>query len=289
MDSWTELGEFLRSRRAAVKPQDVGLPEFGRRRVPGLRREELSMLAGVSVEHYTRIEQGRGVHASAQVLDAIANALALGESERAHLHDLAAPRAPRRRRPRAPQRVAPGIAQLLDQLHDHPAVVIGRRTDVLAWNPLAAQLLGDFSLLEPAQRNMTRLMFLDEDTIALYPDWERVAREATAFLRRLSARDLEDPQLAELVGELSLKSESFRRGWGSRDVKEKTSGTKRFLHPRVGELELSYETMIPAATPDQALVIYTAAPASRSQTALALLATLAAPDDGTRLTAARAD
>jgi hypothetical protein len=150
---------------------------------------------------------------------------------------------------------------------------------VLAWNPLAAQLLGDFSLLEPAQRNMTRLMVLDEDTIGLYPDWERVARETTAFLRRLSARDLEDPQLAELVGELSLKSESFRRWWGSRDVKEKTSGTKRFLHPRVGELELNYETLIPAATPDQALVIYTAAPASRSQTALSLLATLAAEGD----------
>jgi transcriptional regulator with XRE-family HTH domain len=278
MDSRTELGEFLRSRRAAVKPQDVGLQDYGRRRVPGLRREELSMLAGVSVEHYTRIEQGRGVRASAQVLDAIASALSLSDAERAHLHDLAEPEPEptSRRRPRLQQRVAPGIVRLLGQLHDHPAFVLGRRMDVLAWNPLAAALLGDFSRLEPRRRNMARLVFLDEETIALYPEWERVARETVAFLRRDSARDLEDPQLAELIGELSLKSESFRRWWNSREVRDKASGTKRFRHPVVGELELTYETLLPAGALDQALVMYTAEPGSRSYTALQLLATVAA-------------
>jgi transcriptional regulator with XRE-family HTH domain len=275
MDARTELGEFLRARRARVKPQDVGLPDYGRRRVPGLRREELSMLAGVSVEHYTRIEQGRGVRASEQVLDAIAEALGLSDAERAHLHDLAAPAPALRRRQRPRQRVAPGIARLLEQLREHPAFVLGRRMDVLAWNAMAAALLGDFSQLEPHERNMARLVFLDPHTIALYPDWERVARETVAFLRRDSARDLDDPQLAELVGELSLKSEHFRRWWSAREVKDKASGTKRFAHPSVGELELQYETLYPGAAEDQALVIYTAAPATPSDTALRLLSTLA--------------
>lgn len=277
MDSRTELGEFLRARRARVKPQDVGLPDYGRRRVPGLRRQELSMLAGVSVEHYTRVEQGRGVRASAQVLDAIADALGLSDAERAHLHDLAAPEPSARGRQRARQRVAPGIARLVEQLHEHPAFVLGRRMDVLAWNPLAATLLGDFSQLDPRERNMARLVFLDEHTIALYPDWERVARETVAFLRRDSARDLDDPQLAELVGELSLKSEHFRRWWNTREVKDKASGTKRFAHASVGELELQYETLYPGAADDQALVIYTAEPGTPSHTALRLLSTLTAP------------
>ena len=279
MDSRTELGEFLRARRAQVKPHDVGLPDYGRRRVPGLRREELSMLAGVSVEHYTRIEQGRGVRASPQVLDAIANALVLSDAERAHLHDLAAPAPTLRRRQRVLQRVAPGIARLVEQLHEHPAFVLGRRMDVLAWNPMAAALLGDFSQLKQRERNMARLVFLDENTIALYPDWERVARETVAFLRRDSARDLDDPQLAELVGELSLKSDHFRRWWNAREVKDKASGTKRFTHPSVGELELQYETLYPGAAADQALVIYTAEPWTPHHTALKLLSTLTAPSD----------
>jgi transcriptional regulator with XRE-family HTH domain len=278
MDSRTELGPFLRARRAQVKPQDVGLPDYGRRRVPGLRREELSLLAGVSVEHYTRIEQGRGVRASTQVLAAIANALGLSDAERAHLRDLAAPAASHPQRPRAPQRVSPGISRLLAQLLEHPAFVLGRRMDVLAWNPMAAALLGDFSRLAPRERNMARLVFLDPNTIALYPDWERVARETVAFLRRDSARDLDDPQLAELVGELSLKSEHFRRWWNSREVKDKASGTKRFNHPSVGQLELQYETLYPGAAGDQALVIYTAEPGTPSQTSLRLLSTLIASE-----------
>jgi transcriptional regulator with XRE-family HTH domain len=276
VDRRTELGEFLRSRRAALKPADVGLPEFGRRRVPGLRREELSLLAGVSLEHYTRIEQGRGVRPSAQVLDAIATALALTDAERAHLHDLAAPAPPSRRRPRPQPRVRPGLQRLLGQMHEHPAFVLGPRMDVLAWNGLAAQVFGDFSRFAPERRNMAWLVFLDDETAALYPDWETVARETVAFLRAGSARDLEDPRLAELVGELSLKSDAFRRWWAARDVKDKASGTKRLRHPVVGELELSYETFIPAGQPEQALVVYSAQEGTPSYTALRLLQTLAA-------------
>jgi hypothetical protein len=148
--------------------------------------------------------------------------------------------------------------------------------DVLAWNPLAAALLGDFASLEPSQRNMARLVFLDQSTSDLYPEWERVARETVAFLRRDSARDLDDPALAELVGELSLKSDEFRRWWNRREVKDKTSGTKRFTHPIVGPLELQYETLHPGHADDQALVIYTAEPGTPSFTALRLLATLTA-------------
>lgn len=276
MDHRSELGNFLRRRRAAVKPADVGLPDHGRRRVPGLRRAELSVLAGVSVEHYTRIEQGRGVHASTHVLGAIADVLRLTDDERAHVRDLAGPAGIVRRRPRRPQAVRPGIRRLLGQLHEHPAFVLGRRSDILAWNSLAAALLGDPAALPVRQRNMARLVFLDDVTMALYPDWERVARECVAFLRRETARDLADPQLAELVGELSLKSEPFRRWWGNHEVKDKASGTKRFAHPVVGELELEYETLLLPGDGDQALIVYSAESGSRSQTALRLLQTLAA-------------
>jgi hypothetical protein len=175
--------------------------------------------------------------------------------------------------------VSPGIARLLEQLHEHPAFVLGRRMDVLAWNPLAGALLGDFSALEPRRRNMARLVFLDESTMALYPDWERVARETVAFLRRDSAHDLDDPQLAELIGELSLKSQSFRRWWNRREVKDKASGTKRFNHPLVGEFELRYETLYPGGSEHQALVVYMAEPGTPAHTSLRLLATIAHPQD----------
>jgi transcriptional regulator with XRE-family HTH domain len=274
MDQRAELGEFLRLRRAAIKPGDVGLPDHGRRRVPGLRRVELSLLAGVSVEHYTRIEQGRGVRASAQVLDAIADVLRLGDNERAHVYDLANPSGLGRRRSRRPQAVRRGVRRLLDQLHEHPAYVLGRRMDILAWNPLASALVGDLATVPIGQRNVPRLVFLDEATMALYPDWERVAREVVAFLRRDTARDLEDPQLAELVRDLSLKSEPFRRWWNSHEVEAKTSGTRRFAHPGVGELELEYETLLLAADGDQALVVYSAEPGSPSHAGLRLLQTL---------------
>ena len=270
VDHRRELGAFLKSRRARVTPEDVGLPGFGKRRVPGLRREELAQLAGVSADYYVRLEQGRGGHPSAGVLDAIARALNLDDAERAHLYDLAHPVQARRRVPR-PERVRPEFQFLLDALDRVPALVLGRRMDVLAWNRLAAALIVDFGALPPGQRNTARLFFLDEGMRSNYPDWEKAARETVAHLRLLAGRHPDDHALAELIGELSMKSEDFRRLWARHDVREKTHGAKRMEHPLVGPFTLFYETLALRGDPDQILVAYFAEPASESETALKLL------------------
>ena len=243
-----------------------------RRRVPGLRREELALLAGVSVDYYVRLEQGRGgVHPSESVLAALAEALRLDPAERAHLYRLARPPiAPARRRSR-PQRVRPQIQQLLDGFVGIPAFVLGRRMDVLAWNELAARLHVDFAALPPRLRNMPRLVFLDDASRHLYPDWEQVARETAAFLRFEAGAEPDDPDLHALVGELSTRSEAFRRAWARHDVREKSHGTKRFRHPVVGDLELHYETFALPADQRQTLVTYSAEPGSPSETALRVL------------------
>jgi transcriptional regulator with XRE-family HTH domain len=266
-----DLGDFLRTRRARLQPSDVGLPDYGRRRVPGLRREELAQLAGVSVDYYVRLEQGRDIHPSDSVLDAIAGALRLDEDERAHLIALVRPRRRARRRPA--ERVRPGVQRLLDRMGDVPAHVVGRRLDVLAYNELAGALLSGFR--EP---NLMRHVFLDESARDLYPEWESVAAQTVAFLRLSAGQDPDDAQLVELVGELSLRSADFRRMWARHDVKSKCFGLKRFMHPQVGLLELDYETLaLPDA--DQLIVTYTAAPGSPSETALQLLATLGREQD----------
>ena len=206
-DTPNRLGEFLRARRALVTPDDVGLPDLGRRRVAGLRREELALLAGVSVDYYVRLEQGRDTHPSEQVLDALARALCLDDDAVAHLHDLARP-APRRRRPRQrPERVRPGVLRLLESWSAIPAFVLGRRMDVLAFNALAGMLHDGFA----TERNMVRLVFLDPAARDTFPDFDAVAQETVATLRAAAGADLDDPRLAELVGELSLKSDEFRR------------------------------------------------------------------------------
>jgi transcriptional regulator with XRE-family HTH domain len=278
MASDSRLGEFLQARRAQVSPEAAGVATYGRRRVPGLRREELAALAGVSVDYYVRLEQGRAAHPSAEVLDAIARALQLEEVERRHLHDLAAPQSTRRRGA-APERVAPGLLQLVAQLDDIPAIVLGRRMDVLAWNPLAAALMGDPGRLPPDHRNMARIMLLDPGSRDLYVEWERHARETVGYLRHCAGRYPDDPGIASLVGELSVKSKQFARWWADHLVREKTTGTKRFRHPAVGELTLAYETLVPPGAPDQALVTYTAEPGSESETALRLLASWAATEE----------
>jgi transcriptional regulator with XRE-family HTH domain len=271
-DTTNRLGEFLRARRALVTPEEVGLPDVGRRRVAGLRREELALLAGVSVDYYVRLEQGRDTHPSTQVLDALARALRLDDDAVAHLHDLARP-APRRRRPRArPERVRPGVLRLLESWSSIPAFVLGRRMDVLAYNALAGLLHGDFA----TERNIVRVVFLDPSARETYPDWDAVAHETVATLRAAAGADLDDPALTELVGELSLKSEAFRRLWARHDVREKASGVKRFVHPMVGELELGYESFAINDSPGQLLVAYHAEPGSPSERALALLAGIAA-------------
>ncbi|MFB7618385.1 helix-turn-helix transcriptional regulator [Kitasatospora sp. NPDC056181] len=277
MNTTISLSEFLRTRRARLRPEDVDLPDFGgRRRVAGLRREELAQLAGVSVDYYTRLEQGRVGNPSEAVLDALARGLRLDPDEVRHLHRLARPRPARRagRGPsaqRGPQPVRPMLTRLLEQLTDAPAMVMGRRMDVLAWNRAAAALFGDFERLVPAERNIARITFLDPASRELYVDWSSCARENVAFLHLEAGRRPDDPRLAELIGELSMRSEEFRRWWAEHPVQDKTSGRKRFCHPLVGGLDLAYDTLRPADDPDQALITYAADPGTPSDDALRML------------------
>jgi transcriptional regulator with XRE-family HTH domain len=279
MDRRAELTEFLKSRRARVQPEDLGLKVFGgRRRVPGLRREELAQAAGVSADYYVRLEQGRTDNVSQEILDAVADVLGLTVDERKHLARLAKPvRRPTRRRT-ATQRIRPGLQRLLDSMDDVPAFVLGRRMDVLGWNRLAAALIADFGTLEPKERNIPRLVFLDPASRDFYPDWEAVADETVGYLRMYAGRYPDDPELAELVGELSIHSPEFRQHWARHDVKDKTFGTKVQHHHLVGEITVQYETLQPPGEPDQLLVTYTTEPGSPSEQALRLLASWAAPE-----------
>jgi len=275
----TRLGEFLQARRAQLSPEAAGVPSYGRRRVPGLRREELAALAGVSVDYYVRLEQGRAAHPSPEVLDAIARALQLDDAERGHLHHLAAPAERLRTRRAAPERVSPGVARLLAQLETVPAFVLGRRMDILAWNPLAAALMGDPAQRPPEQRNMARMMFLDARCHELLADWERHARETVGYLRHCAGRNPDDPGIAALVGELSVKSPHFARWWADHLVREKNSGTKTFHHPVVGDVTVAFETFVSPGAPDPALITYTPEPGSASETALRLLASWSATEE----------
>ncbi|MET7755930.1 helix-turn-helix transcriptional regulator [Streptomyces sp. NPDC005389] len=277
MDLSAELSEFLRSRRARLKPEDVGLPEFGRhRRVPGLRREELAQLAGVSVAYYTRLEQGNGRNVSMEVLDSIARALRLSDTERAHLTHLAKPTAKKRQHRAAiarPQQVRPGLRHLLDAMEGIPAFVVGRRLDVLAWNRMARALMGDFEAMEPAERNVARMVFLGPNSRDLYRDWECKATEVVSVLRLYAGCYPEDPALLALVGELSIRSEEFRSLWAAHTVADKGHGTKVLRHPLVGEMTLTYESMqVAGGDPDLVLITYQAEPGSASADALRLLA-----------------
>ncbi|MFI5588785.1 helix-turn-helix domain-containing protein [Amycolatopsis sp. NPDC051758] len=272
VDPRAELSEFLRSRRARLQPSDVGLPEYGRRRrVPGLRREELAQLAGVSVAYYTRLEQGNGRNVSLEVLNAISSALKLSETEHAHLLHLTKP-GPRRRSAPQRQHVRPVLLQMLSAMESVPAYVWGRRTDVLAWNRTASALFGDWAARDPRDRNWARIVFLDPASRDLFPDWRRKAADVVGQLRLDSGRHPDDPLLAELVGELSVKSDDFRTMWAAHDVKRKTHDTMRLQHPLVGPLTVHYETFSLPGDQDQALSIYHAEPASPSEEALRLLA-----------------
>ncbi|MCM2425558.1 helix-turn-helix transcriptional regulator [Streptomyces sp. RKAG337] len=265
-----DLSGFLQSRRARIQPDDVGLPAHGRRRVPGLRREEVAQLAGVSVDYYIRLEQGRGQNVSDAVLDAIARVLRLDETEQEHLRALARPARTARAAARGSRRVRPGLRLLLDSMSG-PAFVLGRRMDALAWNALADAVSG-FSAYPDGECNIARSVFLDEQTRGLYPDWNAVAAETVAYLRLDAGRHPDDQRMAALIGELSLKSDEFRRLWADHLVKEKTYGMKRIAHSVVGELDFGYETLTLPGDPDQTLVAYTVAPGSKTAERLALLA-----------------
>ncbi|MFE0456087.1 helix-turn-helix domain-containing protein [Streptomyces sp. NPDC058914] len=280
LDRRVELSEFLRTRRARLKPEDVGLPDFGRhRRVPGLRREELAQLAGVSVAYYTRLEQGNGRNVSAEVLDSIARALRLTDAEHAHLTHLAKPKHKKKPATR-PQQVRASLGQLLDLMDAVPAYVVGRRAEILAWNRMAAAVFGDWGELPVAERNWARLVFLRPEYRELFVDWEQKAIDIVCVLRMDAGCYPDDPRLSALVGELSVKSEDFRRLWATHDVKEKSHGVKLLKHPLVGELSLNFESFRLADDSEQSLVAYHAAPESPSAEALRLLASWGA--DATR-------
>jgi transcriptional regulator with XRE-family HTH domain len=271
MDHNAELKEFLRSRRARLRPEDHGLiARGGYRRVPGLRREELAQLAGVSVDYYVRLEQGRNLNPSAAVLDALARALQLDDAERVHLFDLTRPSRTRRRAPaRRPQRVSATMYQLLETLDEaaSPAFILGRRMDVLAINRMASALICDFNALPARLRNNARFVFLDDSARDLYVDWETVA-----VLRLDAGRYPDDPDLSALVGELSVKCEEFRRWWADHQVLVRTTGSKRYRHPIVGDLTVDYQALGHPEDPEQTLFVYTTKPGTPSNTALRLLA-----------------
>ncbi|MET8853555.1 helix-turn-helix transcriptional regulator [Amycolatopsis sp. NPDC004625] len=267
MSDAAELGAFLKARRATLDPADLGLSQgVTHRRVKGLRREELAQLAGISVDYYTRLEQGRAKNVSDAVLGSLARALRLDAGEEAYLHNLAAP--DRRDRP-APQRIRPELQQLLDAVQA-PAFVFGRYLEVLAWNALGGAVAFDFGRLE--ERSMPKLVFTDERAKQLHPEWDAVCRELVANLRAESGRHPGDPQLARLVGELSAASAEFRQLWAEHAVQEKAQGWKLFANPVVGELRLRYQTLRLPDDPDQGMVIYHAEPGSESERALGLLA-----------------
>ncbi|MGW0910536.1 helix-turn-helix transcriptional regulator [Streptomyces sp. NPDC002784] len=273
LDRRAELSEFLRTRRARLKPEDVGLPDFGRhRRVPGLRREELAQLAGVSVAYYTRLEQGNGRNVSAEVLDSIARALRLTDAEHAHLTHLAKPKQHKKKPAGRSEQARASLGQLLVSLENVPAYVTGRRTDILAWNPMAAAVFGDWAELPAQERNWARLVFLKPEYRELFVEWDQKASDIVSYLRMDAGCHPDDPRLSSLVGELSVKSEEFRLLWATHDVREKSYGIKRLRHPLVGELTLNFETFTLTDGSEQSLITYHPEPGSPSAEALRLLA-----------------
>jgi transcriptional regulator with XRE-family HTH domain len=281
VDATSEIREFLTTRRARITPDHVGLPVYGdNRRVPGLRREEVALLAGVSVDYYTKLERGNLSGASDDVLEALARALRLDEAERTHLFDLARasqPATATRRRRTKKQQVRPGVQRILDSMTAAPAFVRNGRLDLLAANQLGYALYAHVVPGQPA--NTARFVFLDPRSEDFYSDWDHVANEVVAILRSEAGRDPYDRGLTDLVGELSTQSETFRSKWAAHNVRFHDTGVKRLHHPVVGDLELTYESMELSADSGLAMFAYTAEPGSQSEEALNLLASWAATLD----------
>jgi len=284
MDTGNEMRDFLVSRRAKITPEQAGLPVYGgNRRVTGLRREEVALLAGVSIDYYTRLERGRAHGVSASVLEGIARALHLDEAERAHLFDLAraaaAPAALQAPRRPARQQVRPGVRRILDSMTSAPAYVRNARMDILAANRLGAALFAPV-LNSPAQpANNARFLFLDPAAPAFYPEWERQAQDVVAMLRTEAGGNPHDKALSNLIGELSTRSEHFRTWWAAHNVRFHRTGSKRFHHPVVGDLTLTFEALDLAADAGLRISAYTAEPGTPADDALKLLATWAATLD----------
>ena len=270
-----ELADFLRSRRARLTPHEVGLVPGARRRVPGLRREETALLAGISSDYYVRLEQGRTGRPSEEVLRAVSTALRLDPVEEDHLFRLARPRPADGGPPGPAAGVRPGLRTMLDALGDCPAFVIDGRMDVLAANPLATVLVLDCASTPETRANAASMIFLDPVAGSYYPDWEAVALEAVGHLRITAARTPGDPGLARLVARLGA-SPRFPELWSRHEVARKGHGSKRIVHPRIGELTVRYETLTLPADPDRTLVVYVVEPGSPAEAALRRLTRSAA-------------
>ncbi|MBR7834858.1 helix-turn-helix domain-containing protein [Actinospica durhamensis] len=282
MDQRREFSDFLASRRAKLTPEQAGLPMYGgNRRVAGLRREEVALMAGVSVDYYVKLERGNARGVSESVLEALARALQLDEAERAHLFDLAhslnsAGRPPRR----APKpQVRPSVQRILDSMATTPAYARNRRLDILATNRLGRALVAPVFADPRRPASLARFMFLDPAAVEYYRDWEPMASDIVAALRSEAGRDPHDKALQDLVGELSTRSELFRTRWAAHNVRLHRTGVKHLHHPVVGELTLDFDAMELPADPGLAIIAYSAEPASPSAEKLRLLASWAATLD----------
>lgn len=271
-----ELGRFLRARRAGVSPADLGLPPgMGIRRTPGLRREELAALAGVSIDYYIRLERGKETRPSPAVVDALGRALNLDAEELAYLRELAAQAArggaaPTRRHASS-RTIRPTLRRLLESVRPCPAYVLSRTNDMLATNPSGLYLTPGMADWPPAKRNTIRYTFLHPRARTLWPDWEVKARACVAHLRAVAGTDPDDPELAALVGELAVKSPDFSRMWERYDVRRVGSGQKTFLHPEVGTMTLSHEVMEINRMDGGRVVVYSAEPGTPDYDAMVLL------------------
>ncbi|MFV0132625.1 helix-turn-helix transcriptional regulator [Streptomyces sp. HMX87] len=274
MSEGTELGRFLRARRGQVRPQDVGLPAgTGVRRTPGLRREELATLAGVSVDYYTRLERGRETRPSPAVVEALGRALRLSPEALHRLHELVALAAgqPSAGSPEPPHAVRDSVRTLLETLRPSPAYVVSRANDLLAANRPGLRLFPGLTDWPPERRNLTRYMFLHPMGRRLYRDWETMAAHSAAHLRAMAGADPDVPELAQLVGELVMKSPEFAQLWERYDVRAHGGGRKHFRHPEVGSMCLSFEVMTISRTDGQRLVTYQAVPGTPDHDAMLLL------------------
>ncbi|GGQ18040.1 helix-turn-helix domain-containing protein [Streptosporangium pseudovulgare] len=278
MDNQDDIREFLVSRRARITPQQAGLPVYGtNRRVPGLRREEVALLAGVSIVYYTQLERGKMSGVSESVLDAIARALQLDDAEHSHLFDLAraANTSPRARR-RPAHKIRPGLQQVLDALTDAPAFIRNGRLDILAVNQLGRALYAPHFDTPHRPVNIARFNFLDPRAHDFYPSWDAAADTSVAILRTEAGRDPYDKSLSDLIGELSTRSEAFRTRWAAHNVRLHHTGAKAFHHPAVGDLPLDFEALAAPSDPGLTLTIYTAPTGTPAHDNLRLLASWAA-------------
>jgi len=285
MDIPNDIREFLISRRARLTPEQVGLPDFGgRRRVPGLRREEVALVAGMSVEYYVRFERGNAKGVSEAVLEGISRALQLDDAERTHLYDLVRTandgEHPRRRRGVArPQQIRPGLQQLIDTMTDVPVFIQNGRLDILAANRLGFAVFSELYVQPQRPANFGRFVFLDPRAEAFYRDWDDAAFQTVALLRGEAGRSPNDRVLSDLIGELSTRSEPFRTLWASHDVREHRTGIKSITHPVVGDLDLAFEAMELSAERGLQLIAYSAPPGSPTVDALKLLSSWTATGD----------